>query len=169
MKAWLPLWKNARRCSKVLKPVDKNTLAQQCGEALFRHDRASAGLGIKIEDTSPGHATASMKVRDDMVNGYGICHGGMIFSLADSTFALAANSHNLVAYAMGCHIEYLHPALKGDLLTARATEMALTRRTGSYVVSVTNQKGATIAIFHGRSSNRGKALIPQPEGPEEHE
>ena len=98
-------------------------------------------------------------LREDMVNGLDICHGGLIFALADSTFAAACNSHNLVAYAMGCHIEYLRPALKGDTLTARATEMALTRNTGSYVVSVANQVGKTIAVFHGRSSNRGQPLI----------
>ena len=87
----------------------------------------------------------------------------------DSAFALAANSHNLVAYAMGCHIEYLRPALKGDMLTARATEMALTRRTGSYVVSVINQDEETIAVFHGRSSSRKQTLIPSQGTPTQHE
>jgi len=130
-----------------------------CGKALFRHDTASAALGIKIVDVTPGHATANMDVRPDMVNGLDICHGGLIFTLADSTFALACNSHNMVAYAMGCHIEYLRPALNGDQLTARATEMDTTRNTGSYVVSVTNQDDKTIAVFHGRSSNRGQPLI----------
>jgi len=143
----------------VLESLDKKELARLCGKALFSHDLASAYLGIKIVSLSPGHALATMDIRDDMVNGYDICHGGVIFSLADSTFALAANTHNMVAYAMGCHIEYLRPALKGDSLTARATEMALTRRTGSYVVSVTNQDEKTIAVFHGRSSNRGQPLI----------
>ncbi len=104
-----------------------------------------------------------------MVNGFDICHGGMIFSLADSTFALAANSHNLVAYAMGCHIEYLRPALKGDKLTAQATEMSRTRHTGSYVVSVINQHEKTVAVFHGRSSTREEPLIPKQGLPESHE
>jgi acyl-CoA thioesterase len=102
-----------------------------------------------------------MDIRPDMVNGFDICHGGLIFTLADSTFALACNSHNMVAYAMGCHIEYLRPALKGDHLIARATEMDRTRNTGSYVVSVKNQDDKTIAVFHGRSSNRGHPLITQ--------
>jgi len=116
-------------------------------------------MGIKITEMTPGHATTLMKVRDDMVNGFDICHGGLIFTLADTTFALASNSHNLVSYAMGCHIEFLRPALKGDILTGQANQMALTRHTGSYVVSVRNQVEKTIAIFHGRSSNRGQPLI----------
>ena len=131
----------------MLESLDKQELARLCGKALFSHDRASTALGIEITEVTPGHATATMVIRDDMVNGLEICHGGLIFTLADSTFALACNSHNLVSYAMGCHIEFLRPALKGDTLTARATEMALTRHTGSYVVSVINQVDKTIAVF----------------------
>ncbi len=145
----------------MLESLDKKELARLCGKALFKTDSASAALGITIGIVSPGHATATMYVRDDMVNGLDICHGGLIFTLADSTFALACNSHNLVSYAMGCHIEFLRPALKGDDLTARATEMDRTRNTGSYVVSVSNQDDKTIAVFHGRSSNRGHPLITQ--------
>jgi acyl-CoA thioesterase len=139
--------------------VDKDELAARCGEALFASDHASASLGITIVEVTPGHATATMEVRKDMVNGLDICHGGLIFALADSTFALACNSHNVVAYAMGCNIEYLRPAVLGDQLTATATEMAVTRNTGSYVVSVINQNGKTVAVFHGRSSSRGRPLI----------
>jgi len=159
VKVSLLSWKNGHRYSKVLDSLHKNELARLCGKALFGPDNASASLGINIVEVTPGHATATMEVRPDMVNGFDICHGGLIFTLADSTFALACNSHNMVAYAMGCHIEYLRPALKGDLLTARATEMDRTRNTGSYVVSVADQDGKTIAVFHGRSSNRGQPLI----------
>jgi acyl-CoA thioesterase len=143
----------------MLETLDKDTLAEYCAKALFRHDRASRALGISIVEMKAGRSKATMVVRDDMVNGLDICHGGIIFALADSAFAAACNSHNVVAYAMGCHIEYLRPAIKGDTLTARATEMALTRNTGSYVISITNQVGKTIGVFHGRSSNRGKPLI----------
>ena len=143
----------------MLESLDKTTLAELCGKALFNHDSASTALGINIVEVTPGHAKASMEIRPDMVNGFDICHGGLIFTLADSAFAAACNSHNMVAYAMGCHIEYLRPALKGDYLTAQATEMDRTRNTGSYVVSVANQDGKTIAVFHGRSSNRGQPLI----------
>ena len=145
----------------MLESLDKNELARLCGKEMFRHDSASAALGIDIIEITPGHATASMEIRPDMVNGFDICHGGLIFTLADTTFALACNSHNMMAFAMGCHIEYLRPGLKGDQLTARATEMDRTRNTGSYVVAVTNQDGKTIAVFHGRSSNRGQPLITQ--------
>ncbi len=143
----------------MLETLDKDTLAGLCGKALLAHDRASAGFGITIDKMTAGHATVYMDVREDMVNGHEICHGGLIFTLADTAFALACNSHNVVAYAMACHIEYLRPALKDDRLCAHAFEMAMTRNTGSYVVQVTNQVEKTIAVFHGRSSNRGKPLI----------
>jgi len=98
----------------LLGSLDKTTLAKLCGKALFRHDSASAALGIEIVEVTPGHATASMEIRPDMVNGFDICHGGLIFTLADSTFALAGNSHNMVAYAMGCHIEYLNELMEDN-------------------------------------------------------
>ncbi len=154
-----PSWKKDHRYSEVLESLDKNELARLCGKALLSHDNASSRLGIEIVEVTAGHATASMEVRSEMVNGLDICHGGLIFTLADTTFALAGNSHNMVAYAMGCHIEYLRPALMGDRLKAQATEMDRTRNTGSYVVSVTNQDNKTVAVFHGRSSNRGQPLI----------
>ena len=81
----------------MLESLDKKELARLCGKALFKKDSASAALGITIGVVTPGHATATMDIRDDMVNGLDICHGGLIFSLADSTFALASNSHNLVS------------------------------------------------------------------------
>ncbi len=143
----------------MLESLDKTELARLCSKALFSHDNASKALGIEIVEVTPGHATTSMTIRPEMVNGFDICHGGLIFTLADSTFALACNSHNMMAFAMGCHIEFLRPALKGDQLTARATEMDRTRNTGSYVVSVANQDDKTIAVFHGRSSNRGQPLV----------
>jgi acyl-CoA thioesterase len=92
-----------------------------------------------------------MTVRADMVNGHAICHGGLIFTLADSAFAFACNSHNLTTVASGCTIEFLAPAHEGDELTASAIERSVAGRTGVYDIEVTNQRGEVIALFRGKS------------------
>lgn len=107
-----------------------------------------------------------MTVRDDMINGHNTIHGGLVFALADSAFALACNSRNQASFAMSCHINFIRPAGVGDELTARATEESLTRSSGLYDVVVTNQGGKTIAHFHGRSFTRGEPLIEGLEGQE---
>ena len=132
--------------------TDKHALAKAAAEAMWKHDRASKWLGLKIEDVRPGYARMSMRVTENMVNGHDLCHGGFIFTLADSTFAFACNSHNLRAVAAGCTIEFLAPALLGDILTAEGVEQALAGRTGVYDMRVTNQKGDTIALFRGKSA-----------------
>jgi acyl-CoA thioesterase len=92
-----------------------------------------------------------MPVRDDMLNGHAICHGGLIFALADSAFAFACNSYNLSTVASGCAIEFIAPAREGDVLTARARERQLAGRTGVYDVEVTNARGEVVALFRGKS------------------
>ena len=92
-----------------------------------------------------------MTVRGDMLNGHAICHGGFIFTLADSAFAYACNSYNLVTVASGCAIDFLAPAREGDVLTARAAERSAAGRTGVYDIDVVNQRGETIALFRGKS------------------
>jgi len=126
-------------------------LAQRVAERMLASDRASRGLGMAIVQIEPGRATLSMTVRGDMVNGHAICHGGFIFTLADSAFALACNSYNFNTVAQGCSIEYLAPAREGDVLTAVAHERSLSGRTGVYDIEVTNQRGETIALFRGKS------------------
>ena len=126
-------------------------LAERVAERMFDADRASRALGMRIERIAPGRAEMTMTVRDDMLNGHSICHGGYIFLLADSTFALACNSHNRNTVAQGCAIDYLAPAHAGDVLRASGVERSRTGRTGVYDIDVRNQQGTTIALFRGKS------------------
>lgn len=134
-------------------------LAEACAEAMYSRDGASQMLGMQIEAVGPGTAVLSMTVRPDMVNGHQICHGGLIFTLADSTFAFACNSYNRVTVAAGCSIEYLAPARLGDRLTATGQERSLSGRSGVYDIQVTNQEGTLIALFRGKSARIQGQLI----------
>ena len=134
-----------------LNAVDPQRLAELAGRAMYERDGASQGLGAQLDAVGPGTATMSMTVRPEMLNGHKTCHGGFIFALADSTFAFACNSRNLVTVASGCTIDYLAPAFEGDRLTATASEYSLAGRTGIYDVQVSNQEGKPIAVFRGRS------------------
>ena len=125
--------------------------AELVRERMFAGDRASKALGMQVTDIGPGRARLTMSVREDMLNGHAICHGGFIFTLADSAFAFACNSYNFNTVAQGCSIEYLAPAREGDVLTAVAQERSLAGRTGVYDIEVTNQRGETIALFRGKS------------------
>jgi acyl-CoA thioesterase len=127
-------------------------LAEQVTEALYGQDRASQALGIRIGEVRPGYARLSMVVRPDMTNGHRIGHGGMVFTLADTAFAFACNSHNENNVAASASIDFLAPSHEGDELTAVATEVWRSGRSGIYEVTVTNQKGARIALFRGRSA-----------------
>jgi acyl-CoA thioesterase len=130
---------------------EASALAKRVAERMLASDTASRGLGITIAQVEPGRATLTMPVRSDMLNGHAICHGGFIFTLADSAFAFACNSYNFNTVAQGCSIEYLAPAREGDVLTAVAHERSLAGRTGVYDIEVTNQRGETIALFRGKS------------------
>jgi len=136
----------------VLLSEEAQALAQRCADAMFARDSASQGLGMRIVSVAPGFALMTMTVRADMLNGHATCHGGFIFALADSAFAFACNSHNLITVAAGCTIEFLLPAREGDLLTATGRERTLAGRSGIYDIDVTNQHGATIAVFRGKSA-----------------
>ena len=131
--------------------TDPQQLAERIAEALYAGDRASQSHGIRIVAVRPGYAKLSMIVRSDMVNGHRICHGGMVFTLADSAFAFACNSHNDNTVAAAASIDFLAASYEGDELTAEATELWRTKRNGIYEITVTNQKGAQIAFFRGRS------------------
>ena len=126
-------------------------LAQAVGEAMYSRDRASQALGMTLTAVGPGTATMTMRVRTDMCNGHGMCHGGLVFTLADSTFAFACNSWNINAVAQGCTIDFLAAAREGDVLTAIGQVRQQGSRTGVYDINVTNQKNETIAVFRGRS------------------
>jgi len=136
-------------------------LARAVAERMFGNDRASRALGMEIAGVGPGHAELTMTVRGDMLNVHAICHGGFIFTLADSAFAFACNSYNFNTVAQGCAIEFLAPAQEGDLLTAHASERSRSGRTGVYDIEVTNQNGAKIALFRGKSYRiKGHVIEP---------
>lgn len=127
------------------------SLAERSAAAMYASDRASQALGIRLVEIRPGHAKMSMVIRDDMLNGHASCHGGLIFSLADSAFAFSCNSHGGVVVAAAASIDFLAPAQGGDELTATAVERWRSKRNGIYEVTVANQRGETVALFRGRS------------------
>ena len=132
-------------------PAEAQALAERVAAAMFARDAASQAMGMTIADIGPGRAEMRMTVREDMLNGHAICHGGFIFSLADSAFAFACNSYNLTTVASGCAIDFIAPAREGDVLSARACERSASGRTGVYDIEVTNQRGEPIAFFRGKS------------------
>lgn len=135
------------------------TLAEDCARAMWQRDTASRSLGMRLDEIGPGRAVLEMRVRADMLNGHGICHGGFIFALADSCFAFACNSYNRVSVAAGCHIDYLTPAREGELLRAVGEERSRSGRTGIYDVSVSNAAGDTVALLRGKSREiRGEVI-----------
>lgn len=138
---------------------DQDALANAAAQVMWRDDNASKWLGMKIVEVRAGYARLSMTVTQNMVNGHNLCHGGLIFTLADSTFAFACNSHNQRAVAAGASIEFLAPAFLADVLTAEAVEQALKGRTGVYDMKVTNQTGEVIALFRGRSATIKGLLV----------
>jgi acyl-CoA thioesterase len=132
-------------------PRDAQALAEACAAAMWADDRASQALGMKVERVAPGEAVLSMTVRDDMTNGHGICHGGFIFTLADSTFAFACNSYDQRTVAQHCAVTFLRPGLRGQRLTAHAVERSRTGRSGIYDITVRDDQGEVIAEFRGHS------------------
>jgi acyl-CoA thioesterase len=145
--------------------ADARTLAERVAESMYARDAATHTLGIRIVHVGPGFAELAMAVRADMLNGHEICHGGFIFTLADSAFAYACNSYNLNTVASGCAIEFIAPARVDDVLAARAHERQLAGRTGVYDVEVANQRGETVALFRGKSYRiKGHLLADADEG-----
>lgn len=128
----------------------KQRLAERAVQAIYDSDRASQKLGMTVESVAPGEACVTMRIQPDMVNGHGICHGGLIFTLADSAFAFACNSHGHNALAAGAAIEFLAPGREGDVLTAVATERWRAGKSGIYEIEVRNQRGEAVALFRGR-------------------
>jgi len=126
-------------------------LAEACANKMWNADNASKALNMKLESISPGSATLSMKVTDSMTNGHKTGHGGFLFTLADSAFAFACNSFNDLAVAQHCSITFLAPARMGDQLTASASAISRSGRSGIYDVRITNQHNECIAEFRGHS------------------
>ena len=126
-------------------------VAERVREVMLAEDHATRALGIEIAEVGPGHALARMQVRRDMLNGFGICHGGLITTLADTAFAYACNSANHVTVAAGVSVDFVAPAHEGDLLSAHCEQRTQQARTGVYDVLVRNQHGHTVALMRGRS------------------
>jgi acyl-CoA thioesterase len=131
---------------------NETILAEAVTNWMFTRDYASQSLGIQIVEVGPGYSKLKMRVRSSMTNGHGICHGGVVFSLADSAFAFACNSRNQKTLAAACSIDFLASARVGDELCAEAMEESLQGRTGIYDVVVTDQSGKRVALFRGRSN-----------------
>ncbi|MFD2366889.1 hydroxyphenylacetyl-CoA thioesterase PaaI [Pseudoduganella sp. GCM10020061] len=140
-------------------PEQALALARRVGQAMYERDSASQAMGMRLVEIRPGYALMSMPVRADMLNGHAICHGGHIFTLADSAFAFACNSHNNVTVGAGCTIDFLAQAQEGDVLTAEAVEVSLSGKTGVYDVRVCNQDGRAIALFRGKSHRIAGHLV----------
>lgn len=139
---------------------DAHSVAEAVRRGMWAKDAASQGLGMRIEAVGPGYARLTMTVRPDMLNGFGICHGGFITLLADSAFAYACNSHNELTVAAAIAVEFLAPVHEGDRLLAEAREVAVVGRNGVYDIAVTNQHGKTVAVMRGRShTQKGKHVV----------
>ena len=137
-------------------------LAARVGQSMFAADAASREfLQMELLACEPGRAVMRMTVREPMLNGHKICHGGLIFTLADSTFAFACNSRNKVTVAAGCSIEFLKPAHLGDVLTCEGVEQLLQGRHGVFDMKVTNQRGEVVAMFRGKSAQIQGTVIPE--------
>jgi acyl-CoA thioesterase len=139
--------------------VDPPEIARACADRMYADDRASRHLGITIADVGPGTATAHLTIRDDMVNGHGICHGGYVFTLADTAFAFACNTYDDVTVAAGADIEFIEPTRAGTRLTATAVERSRRGRSGLYDVTVRTDDGTVVAEFRGRSRSLGRRLL----------
>ncbi|SLN40082.1 Acyl-coenzyme A thioesterase PaaI [Roseivivax jejudonensis] len=140
-----------------------DALARASADEMWRTDRASRALGMQIVSVGPGTAVLTMPVTVNMANGHGICHGGYIFTLADSAFAFACNSYGKVTVAQSNTITYLRPGPVGATLTATAREVARSGRSGLYDVQVTGPDGVAIAEFRGQSRSLDRDILPAPD------
>lgn len=129
--------------------------------ALYADDTASQRLGIEVAEVGVGRAVTTMTVTAEMTNGHDVCHGGLIFALADTAMAFASNSENIQALAAGAGIDFINPARRDSKLTAVATQQSLRGRSGMYDVTVTDDDGNTIALFRGRTRRVGGTIVEE--------
>ena len=141
-------------------PINQQALAERVRDAMRDKDASSSLLGMRVDAVGPGSASVSMAVREDMLNGFAICHGGLIATLADTAFAYACNSANQVTVASSFEIDLLAPAHAGDRLDAHCTVVSQGARVGLYDVEVRNQRGERVAMFRGRSYRlHGRTIV----------
>lgn len=139
--------------------MDKNELAQEAVDHLLKNDLFSAWLGIEVIEIKEGYSKIKMIIRREMINGFGIVHGGITFSLADSAFAFACNNRNNLSVALDTSINFIKPVHVGDVIVAEAKEVHNGKSTGLYQVTVSNQNEHTVAVFKGTCFRTGKKLI----------
>ncbi len=139
--------------------ADANELARAAGASMYDRDRAAQALGLKLLEIRAGYARMSMVVEDWMLQGHDVCHGGLMFALADTAMAYASNSHNQTHLALNANIDFLRPAQLGETLIAEAYEGNRTRRTGMYDVSIVNDQGKAVCHFRGRTFGVGGEVI----------
>lgn len=141
---------------------EEQRLAEAVGREMLAQDQASQALGMVLEEIGPGQARLRMRVRDDMINGHDLCHGGLIFMLADSAFAFACNARNRVTVAAAAEIQFVSPARKGETLVAVARERASSGRTGIYDIEVAEQaSGRLVALFRGRAHRIDGTIVEE--------
>lgn len=139
---------------------DAQTIAERVRDHMWATDRASRGMGMRVAAIGPGSCTMTMSVREDMLNGYGTCQGGLLAALADSCFAFACNAYNEITVASGFNVEIVAPGRLGDVLTATAVEVSKSGRMGVYDVDVRNQRDERVVAFRGRSyTMKGKPVL----------
>jgi len=138
---------------------EPQALAEACARAMWAEDQASQSLGMRIERIAPGEAVLTMTVAERMVNGHGICHGGFIFTLADSAFAFACNTYDRRTVAQHCAVTFIAPSRLGEVLSAHALEVSRAGRSGIYDVTVTGDGGAVVAEFRGHSRTIKGSLL----------
>jgi acyl-CoA thioesterase len=136
-----------------------DTLALQVADKIFKNDAYSNVLGMQLVSIGMGYSKVQMSIRHDMLNGIGIVHGGVAFSLADTAFALACNSRNILSVALDTSINFIKPVHPGDVLMAEAKEIHNGRSTGLYQVTITNQNNHTIALFKGTCYRTDKKVV----------
>jgi len=141
------------------KQPQEDILANSVVQHMMRHDLFSQWLGIEVIEVREGYSRIRMTVREEMVNGFGVVHGGIAFSLADSAFAFACNNRNNLSLALDTSINFTKPIKPGDVLTAEAQELHNGRSTGLYLITVTNQQGEQVAHFKGTCFRTGKTLV----------
>ncbi len=140
---------------------EQHALTQQVASRIYQKDNLAKHFDMRLGEVSPGRATLTMYVRHEMLNGLGICHGGVTFALADTAFAYACNSRNHKTVALNCIISYSLAVLEGDELTAIAEEKVLNKSTGTYDVTISNQDGKVVALFRGTSYSTRQPLFPE--------
>ncbi len=141
--------------------MSKNILAKKIVDKMLAEDKFSEWLGIQPIVTEQGHCILKMRVRSEMINGFGIAHGGIAFSFADSALAFAANAYGRLSVALECSISFAVPVMVDDELTCEAKELSLTNRTGTYHIEISNQKKEKVAFFKGRVYRTSKEWFPK--------